>query len=126
MPWLLLLAFSQIYVENQEQRVKQDDLKCEFGQEGSTRKAVECKDGAERISVAGKEPKNQKDDLRASQEVTALHPLQPQNCKGERLCLEKKARDPSSRMVAAAKPGSKMGPAWRICSSESRSECSAM
>ena len=60
---LLLVTFSQIYVENQEQRAKQDDLKyCEFSQEISTRRAVDCKDGAERISITGKEPENQKDD----------------------------------------------------------------
>ena len=71
------MTFSQIYVENQEQRAKQDDLKCEFGQKGNTRKALDCKDGAKMITIAGKEPEIQNDGLRASQEVAALYPLHP-------------------------------------------------
>ena len=54
---------------------------------------MDCKDRAEKTSIAEKEPENRKDGLRASQELAALRPLQPQNFKGERLCLEKKATE---------------------------------
>lgn len=59
------------------------------GQKGSSSKAVDCKDRAE-ILIAEKEQKNKKDWLGPSREVVCLHSLQPQNCKSERLCFEKK------------------------------------
>ncbi|XP_023565619.1 nucleoporin-like protein 2 [Octodon degus] len=75
--WLLLGAFSQIYVDNQQQRAQQGDLKCEFVQKRSTKVAVDCKHRAD-ISIAQEEQENRKDVQRALREVAGPCPLQLQ------------------------------------------------
>lgn len=53
---LLLRAFSQINVDNQEQRAQNNDLKrCEFGQKGRCSEVVDCKGRVEEMSVVEKE-----------------------------------------------------------------------
>lgn len=61
----MLGFFSQIYIENQDYRAQQDDLK--FCEKESSNKAADWKDRAEEISVAEKELENIKDGLRTSQ-----------------------------------------------------------
>ncbi|XP_063116892.1 uncharacterized protein LOC134478699 [Cavia porcellus] len=58
--WLLLGAFSQLYVANQEQRAHQDTLQyCKFGQKGNFRNAVDCKDRVETL-IAEEKQKNKR------------------------------------------------------------------
>lgn len=88
-----LWAFSQIYVENQEKRSQQNDLKLfELSHKGSFSKAVDWKNTSEEILVAEKE-QIRKYGLRAWQESAGFQALQPQNCKSISLCFEKKAAE---------------------------------
>ena len=81
------MVIRKIYVVNQEQLPKNDDLKhCDLIQN-----AVKYKDRAE-ISISEKENKNIKDGQWQSQEEEGnLHLLLPQNWKSEKVCLVEKA-----------------------------------
>lgn len=86
MVWLLIGSFCQLYLENQEEIVQQNDFKSfEFSQKRSCGKATTCKDRAEENFVIEetsiKKPYtlklgNRIDGLNVSQKL-AEHPLQP-------------------------------------------------
>ncbi|XP_063111415.1 uncharacterized protein LOC106028966 [Cavia porcellus] len=89
--WLMLGAFSKLYVSNQEHRAQQDNVQCcEFGPKENSRKAVDCKDRVE-ILIPEEKQRNKKDGPGASQEV-GPYPVQPHS-KDEKICSEGKAAE---------------------------------
>ncbi|XP_063113664.1 uncharacterized protein LOC134477927 [Cavia porcellus] len=87
----LLVAFSELYVLNQEQRAQQDNFQyCEFGPKEDSRKGVDCKDRVE-ILIPEEKQRDKKDGPGASKEAGPC-PVQPHS-KDEKFCSEEKAAE---------------------------------
>ncbi|XP_063103001.1 uncharacterized protein LOC134475684 [Cavia porcellus] len=89
--WLLLGAFSQLYVSNGEQRAQEDNLQCcEFGQKENSRKAVDCKD---RVEILIPEVKQREKKMALGHPRKWVPTLYSLTAKVKKICSEEKAAE---------------------------------